>query len=92
MNDKLNKTKETVGPGSQKVILIVITVALLAWGGYHAIGSYFGGFGGANLQPDARRSLVVFGFMVAFLAFWWVMILFAPRKTRANRRNNAKNM
>lgn len=92
MNDNSNETTKAVGTGSQKTILIVITIALLAWGGYHAIGSYFGGFGGANLQHDARRSLVVFGFMAAFLAFWWAMILFAPRKTRTNRRNNAKNI
>jgi len=92
MNDKPDSSKPTAGAGQQRTILIVITVALLAWGGYHAIGSYFGGFGGANLQHDARRSLVVFGFMVAFLAFWWVMILFVPRKSRTNRRNNTKNI
>ena len=46
---------------SQWTLLLVITLALLAWGIYHAVGAYFGGFGNENLQHDFRRSLVVLG-------------------------------
>ena len=87
MNDTPHDEPETANRNSQRTVLIVLTVALLAWGAYHATGSFFGGFGGANLRQDFRRSLVIFGFMVAFLAFWWGMILFAPKKARTKRRN-----
>jgi hypothetical protein len=64
----------------QKIVLAILTVALLAWGSFHAIGAYFGGFGEENLQHDFRRSLVVLGCMAVFLGFWWVLIL--TRKPR----------
>ena len=51
---------------SQWTLLLVITLALLAWGIFHAAGAYFGGFGNENLQHDFRRSLVVLGCMVLF--------------------------
>jgi membrane protein DedA with SNARE-associated domain len=86
MNETSEQEQAAVAAGTQRKILIIITIGLLCWGAYHALGSYFGGFGGANLQQDFRRSLVIFGFMVAFLAFWWGMMLFAPRKARTNRR------
>jgi hypothetical protein len=91
---KPNETTDTksADSGAQRTILVVLTLALLAWGAYHAIGSYFGGFGGGNLQPDVRRSLVVFAFMLAFLAFWWIMLLFVPRKSRTDSRPKAKNL
>lgn len=62
-------------------LLIVITLALAAWGIYLAIGAYFGGFGGENLAHDFRRSLVVLACMAFFLGGWWLLVLTQkPRK------------
>ena len=70
----------------QKIVLSVLTVSLLAWGSFHAIGAYFGGFGGENLQHDFRRSMVVLACMAAFLGFWWLLILTRkPRNSRTDR-------
>jgi hypothetical protein len=81
---------ETDSAKLQFTVLIVLTLALLAWGAYHAIGSYFGGFGNENLQHDFRRSLVVLGCMVAFLGFWWWLILTRrPRDNRTDRPPDA---
>ncbi len=72
---------QTDSARAQFTILIVLTVALAAWGIYHAIGAYFGGFGGENLAHDFRRSLVVLGCMGGFLAVWWTLVLTRkPRK------------
>ncbi|HEY2761629.1 MAG TPA: hypothetical protein VGI75_12820 [Pirellulales bacterium] len=65
---------------AQKIVLAILTVALLAWGSFHAIGAYYGGFGEENLQHDFRRSLVVLACMAVFLGIWWVLIL--TRKPR----------
>ena len=46
-------------------VLIGLTLALAVWGIYHAVGAYFGGFGGENLRHDFARSLVVLGCMGA---------------------------
>jgi hypothetical protein len=71
---------------AQRTFLIVLSLALLAWGTYHAVGSYFGGIGGGNLQHDFRRSLVVFACMAAFLGFWWILLLTQPsRSARTDR-------
>jgi membrane protein DedA with SNARE-associated domain len=69
----------------QKTVLIGLTVALLAWGAYHAVGAYFGGFGNENLQHDFRRSLVVLACVSIFLAIWWLLML--TRKPRNNKTN-----
>jgi sulfite exporter TauE/SafE len=70
----------------QKTVLVVLTLALLAWGTYHAVGAYFGGFGGENLQHDFRRSLVVLACMGVFLASWWLLMLTRkPRNSRTDR-------
>ncbi|HEY2826021.1 MAG TPA: hypothetical protein VGJ04_00345 [Pirellulales bacterium] len=72
---------------TQKIVLAVLTLALLAWGAYHAVGAYFGGFGGENLQHDFRRSLVVLACMGTFLAVWWILILTRkPRNPRTNQQ------
>jgi hypothetical protein len=72
---------------SQWTLLLVITLALLAWGIYHAAGAYFGGFGNENLQHDFRRSLVVLGCMALFLGgWWWLMLTAKPKDSRTDRR------
>ncbi len=66
---------------TRPILLIVLTVALAAWGIYLAIGAYFGGFGGENLAHDFRRSLVVLACMGVFLGIWWTLVLTRkPRK------------
>ena len=71
----------------QKLVLALLTVSLLAWGSFHAIGAYFGGFGGENLQHDFRRAMVVLGCMGVFLGIWWLLILTRkPRNSRTDRQ------
>jgi membrane protein DedA with SNARE-associated domain len=71
---------------AQKALLLILTLAVLAWGAYHAVGAYFGGFGAENLQHDFRRSLVVLGCVGIFLAIWWTLLLTRkPRNSRTNR-------
>ncbi len=71
----------------QKIVLAILTVSLLAWGSFHAIGAYYGGFGEENLQHDFRRSLVVLACMAAFLGIWWILILTRkPRNPRTDRQ------
>jgi hypothetical protein len=72
---------------AQKIVLAILTVSLLAWGSFHAIGAYYGGFGEENLQHDFRRSLVVLACMGAFLGIWWLLILTRkPRNSRTDRQ------
>ena len=72
----------------QKTVLIGLTVSLFAWGAYHAVGVYFGGFGGENLQHDFRRSLVVLACVSIFLAVWWLLMLTRkPRNSKTNRES-----
>jgi uncharacterized membrane protein YeaQ/YmgE (transglycosylase-associated protein family) len=66
----------------EKTVLAVLTVSLLLWGIFHAVGAYYGGFGQENIQHDFRRSLVVMGFVAAFLGAWWLLIL--TRKPRGS--------
>ncbi len=63
----------------QRYMLIGLTIALLGWGIFLAIGSFFGG---ANLQDSIRRGLVVFGCVSGFLAFWWILLLMRRRTLR----------
>ena len=62
---------EPAASKTQRFWLLGITIALLAWGGFLAVGSFLGG---ANLQDSFRRGLVVFGCTAAFVAFWWTML------------------
>jgi hypothetical protein len=82
-------------PRRQYTVLIVLTVALLGWGVYHAIGSFYGGFGKENLPVGfwaVMRSLMVLGCMGAFLAFWWFLMLTRrPPNSRTNRPRDTKN-
>jgi hypothetical protein len=78
---------ETARPSGRK-LLIGLTLALAAWGVYHAFGVFFGGFGAANLGYDFRRSLVVLASMGAFLGIWWLLIL--SRNRRLDRTNGTR--
>lgn len=73
---------------ADRKVLIGLTVALAAWGIYHAVGAYFGGFGGENLRHDFARSLVVLGCMAAFLGFWWVLVLTRKPRSHLRRRHD----
>jgi hypothetical protein len=91
--DKLNAVSmlamksDTDAVKVQKVMLAILTVALLAWGGFHALGAYFGGFGNENIQHDFRRAMVVLGCFGLFLGIWWVLILtHKPRPSRTDRQ------
>lgn len=57
--------------------MIWLTLALLAWGSFLAVGSLLGG---ANLQNSFRRGLVVIGCMAVFLALWWMLLLTQRRR------------
>ncbi|MCC7084799.1 MAG: hypothetical protein IT427_07300 [Pirellulales bacterium] len=56
----------------QRRLLIGLTIAILVWGGFLAIGSFLGG---VNLRGGAGRGLVIFGCVSFFLAFWWMLLL-----------------
>src|SRR5690242_6095535 len=74
-----HENSDTDGPEAQRPsgrgLLIGLTLALAAWGIYHAIGVFFGGFGAANLSYDFRRSLVVLAAMGGFLGFCWLLLV-----------------
>ena len=53
-------------------------VGVAAWGVFHAVGAY-------RYNHDPRRAFMVIGCVVAFLAFWWVML--TSRKRRLAREN-----
>jgi hypothetical protein len=91
--NKHQTTPNTDPAKTQKTVLAILTVALLGWGIYHAVGAYFGGFGGENLQHDFRRSLVVLACMVVFLSIWWALLLLQkPRNSRTERPHSTKNL
>lgn len=65
---------------------LIIMLGVAAWGLFHAFGSYYGGIdrsGDNFLRHDWRRFAVVAAFVVAFLAFWGVML--ASRRRRLQR-------
>jgi len=53
-----------------------IVAGIVAWGVFHAVGAY-------RFNHDPRRAAVVFGCVVAFVAFWWGMS--AARRRRLSR-------
>jgi membrane protein DedA with SNARE-associated domain len=67
---------------------VLIGVCVACWGVFHAVGAYFGGMGPQHLRHDVRRTLMVIGSVVAFLAFWATML--AARKRRLARESDAK--
>lgn len=64
---------------SNRRLMLLIALALIAWGLFLAIGAYlnYGNY-------DPWRFVVVLGCVLGFLAFWGVML--RSRRRRLNRR------
>ena len=62
---------------SNRLLILLIMLGVIAWGAFHAVGSYLGGLapaGPGSLSPDVRRGLVVMGFTLAFLGIWALLL------------------
>ena len=57
-----------------RAIAMVVT-GILAWGVFHAVGAY-------RFNHDPRRGLVVLACVVAFLAFWGILLWNRARSLR----------
>jgi len=66
-------------PANRFPVATWIMVALLAWGGYLAIGAMW--FGGTLAL---WRGLIVFVCTLAFLGFWWLALVVRQRQLRAD--------
>jgi predicted permease len=58
--------------------IVLLVVALAAWGLYHAIGAFL-------FNKDVRRGLVVLACMALFLAFWLSLLMLRKKRQRSNR-------
>jgi hypothetical protein len=72
---------------SFRAAFALIMVAVLAWGAFHAVGAYFGGFNEMHLRHDWRRTAIVFGCFVGFLAFWGAMLYARKRRLAREERD-----
>jgi hypothetical protein len=59
-----------------------IMLALLAWGGYLAIGAVR-----APGNHQTLRGLVIFACTAAFLGFWWLALQFRARRLAAMEKD-----
>jgi hypothetical protein len=66
----------------QRYLLVGLTLGLVAWGAYLAVGSFLGG---ANLRGSAARGLVIFGCVAGFLGFWWLLLMLRKHRPPQNR-------
>lgn len=64
--------------------LALIMVGVSAWGAFHAVGAYFGGFNDLHLRHDWRRTAIVLGCCVGFLTFWGAMLYARKRRLARN--------
>ncbi len=65
---------------SQKRFLLVgITLAVLAWGAFHA-------FGALRLNGNPWRAVVVMACSGGFIAFWWLMLAARRRRMAGGRQ------
>jgi hypothetical protein len=70
-------------PATSRRLMLAIVLGLVAWGLYHTIGAYESARSDESVRYDFRRSLVVAGFFVAFLAFWGLALV--ARRARLRR-------
>ena len=74
-------------------LLLGVTLGLLAWGSYLAIGGWLGGAysGGVHLEPSyaLRRGAMIFGFPALFLLGWWRLLL-SPQHLQRLRNRQAR--
>lgn len=72
---------------SSRQAFLLIALGVLAWGLFHAVGSFLGG---GKLVHDYRRFLVVIACVVAFLGFWAAMLVSRSRRlAREAKRDDA---
>ena len=58
--------------------IVLLMVALAAWGLYHAVGAFL-------FNKDVRRGLVVFACMVLFLAVWLSLMMVRKKRRKRDR-------
>jgi predicted Co/Zn/Cd cation transporter (cation efflux family) len=73
----VNPIEEPASPPRQPVALW-ITIGLVLWGGYLAVGAILSGGNHALL-----RGAIVFSCTLAFLALWWVALAMRQRRLKA---------
>jgi len=66
---------------NEKRAMLAITVAVLGWGLFHAVGTYFN----HEDRGNPLRPLIVLVSVAGFLGFWWLML--ASRRRRLARRS-----
>jgi CHASE2 domain-containing sensor protein len=66
------------GVADRPRIIRWLVLAILAWGGFHAIGAW-------RFNHDPRRGLVVLGCVAAFLGFWMTMLAVRQRRLTPRR-------
>jgi lipopolysaccharide export LptBFGC system permease protein LptF len=62
-----------------RLVFVGITLAVLAWGVFHA-------FGALRLNGNPWRAVVVLACSIGFLAFWWLMLAMRRRRTAGGRQ------
>lgn len=66
MNARMNQNR---------LVLVLIAVAIFAWGVYHAVGAYF-------FNHNPLRAVVVMACVAGFLGFWGLMLAARSRRMR----------
>ncbi len=59
--------------------ILIVAAGLLLWGAVHAVGAY-------RASHHLGRALMIFGAVLGFLVFWFVLLLAFRR--RLNRRSS----
>jgi membrane protein DedA with SNARE-associated domain len=72
----MNDDRNTTGNSTQWIVPALI-VGLILWGAFVAVGAYLGG---ERFGYDPKRGLVVAVAVLAFLAFWGVLLYSRRRR------------